>query len=195
MKMDRRASAAATVLIVGAYSGRQHSEDMTSATHGTSMFTVIVFLALATHACDRAVAPRRNRLSDLRQQATAGLGTFYGRVRALDPALPCWKAPLTVAGVQVEVGLWDGSPAYYRDTLTHAVPSSLDEPRFEAIAWSVTDSDGRFRFVDLPRAMGYAMRVIPPTGSQWRVSYGETMYGIPEGADLADFPTLCVRAR
>lgn len=163
---------------------------------GNASFSVAVgFAALATLACDRALEPRRNRLSDLRQQATAGLGTFYGRVRALDPSQPCWKAPRTLAGIRVEVGLWDGSPSFYRDTLTHAVPTTLDEPRFQPITWTMTDSEGRFQFVDLPRRLGYAMRAIPPRDSPWRVAYGETMYGIPEGKDLTDFPTLCVPAR
>ena len=156
---------------------------------------VIGCAALAALTCDRALGPRRNRLSDLRQHATAGLGTFYGRVRALDPLQPCWKSTLPLADLVVEVGLWDGSPSFYRDTLTHAVPSSLDEPRFQTITSTVTDSDGRFQFVDLPRNLGYAMRVIPPRDSPWRIAYGETMYGIPNGADLPDFPTLCVPAR
>lgn len=163
----------------------------------TTRFGVIVvaFLLLATQACDRALAPRRNRLSDLRQQATDGLGTFYGRVRVLDPTQPCWKATRTVAGVRVEVGLWDGSPAFYRDTVTRAVPTTLDEPRFQLITSTVTDNDGRFQFVDLPRKLGYAMRVVPSRDSPWRIAYGDTMYGIPNGGDLPDFPTLCVPAR
>jgi len=43
-------------------------------------------------ACDRTLAPRRNRLAELRQEATGGFGAFYGRVRAFDPTQSCWKA-------------------------------------------------------------------------------------------------------
>jgi hypothetical protein len=84
----------------------------------------IGIVGITTLACDRAVAPRRNRLTELRQAATAGFGVFYGRVRAFDPSQSCWKAPQTLAGIRVEVG----SPAFYRDTLTQAVPTSLAEP-------------------------------------------------------------------
>jgi hypothetical protein len=163
--------------------------------HESFRAAVIGLAAVATLACDPALEPRRNRLSELRQQATAGLGTFYGRVRERDPSQPCRRAPRTVAGIGVEVGTWDGSPSFYRDTVTHAAPNTLDDPRFQPIVSTTTDSEGRFQFVDLPRNLGYAFRVIPPRDSPWRVAYGETMYGIANGGDRPDFPTLCVPAR
>jgi hypothetical protein len=148
---------------------------------------------LVTLACDRALAPRRNRLAELRQQATAGLGVFHGRIRAFDPTQPCWKAPRTLGGIRVEVGLWDGSPAFYRDTITRAVPTELDDPRFEVIATTITDSEGRFSFLEMPRGVPYAMRAIPPSGAPWQLAYGESMYGPPTGKDLPDFPTICLK--
>jgi hypothetical protein len=153
---------------------------------------VTVCAAVAALSCERALGPRRTRLSDLRQHATGGLGTFYGRVLALDPSRPCWQATQPVAGITVEVGLWDGSPAFYRDTVTHEPPSRFDDPRFLVITSAVSDHEGRFQVVDLPRGLGYAFRAIPPRSSPWKGAYGVSMFGIPNGADLRDFPRLCV---
>jgi hypothetical protein len=65
----------------------------------------------------------------------------------------------------------------------------------------------------MPRGAAYALRVIPPDGSPWKVGYGESMYGMPSDATLeffraerekskpnaigftGDFPILCVPAR
>ena len=146
-------------------------------------------------ACERALAPRRNRLNELRQEATESFGVFHGRVRAFDSTQSCWNAPRTLAGIRVELGLWDGSPSFYRDTITRAVPTSIDEPRFQIIATATTDAEGRFSFLDVPRQVGYAMRAVPPRDAPWKVAYGETMYGPPRGKDLPDFPTLCVKPR
>jgi hypothetical protein len=97
--------------------------------------------------------------------------------------------------MRVEVGLWDGSPAFYRDSLTHQPPSAPDDPRFHLLAYTITDADGRFWLRDMPRRVAYAMRVIPAKESPWNVGYGDSMFGVPTGADLADFPTLCVAQR
>jgi len=105
------------------------------------------------------------------------------------------ESPQTLGGILVEVGLWDGSPSFYRDTITRNVPTTLDEPRFQVIASTTTDGEGRFSFLDMPRGVPYAMRAIPPRKSLWRVGYGETMYGPPTGKDLPDFPTLCLKSR
>lgn len=149
--------------------------------------------AAAALACDRVMAPQRHPRTELRRQATAGLGALTGRVRTLDSAGRCWwrTAPV-VPGVRVEVGLWDGSPAFYRDTITGRAPTSLDDHRFQVLAHTVTDAEGRFRFDSLPRQVAYATRVIAPEGSFRGVAYGETMFGVPEGGSLEDFPTLCV---
>jgi len=146
-------------------------------------------------ACERLLAPQHSALGDLRRQATAGVGPFIGRVRQRDSLGRCWRATPGVADVRVEVGLWDGSPAFYRDSLTHRPPFVPDDPRFQLLAHTVADTEGRFRFDNMPRRVAYAMRVIPPKGAQWDVSYGETMYGVPTGGDLEDFPTLCVAFR
>jgi hypothetical protein len=156
---------------------------------------VLGLALLALGACDRAVAPRRNRLTELRQEATKGVGVFYGRVRAFDSTQSCWNAPRVVAGIRVEVGLWEGSPAFYRDTVTHAPPTNPNDPRFQPIATTTTDGEGRFTFLEMPRGIPYAMRAIPSRDSPWRVTYGETMYGPPNGKDLQDFPILCVKPR
>ncbi len=113
----------------------------------------------------------------------------------------------------MEVGLWDGSPAFYRDTLTHQPPTAPNDPRFQLLSATVTDAEGRFRFDSMPRGVAYAMRVIPPNGSPWKVGYGESMYGVPNDATIeafraqrewdttnvigthGDFPILCVSAR
>jgi len=164
--------------------------------HHTSVHTGVVVVAILwVFACDRTLAPRRNRLAELRQQATSGFGVFYGRVRALDSTQSCWKSPQTLAGIRVEVGLWDGSPAFYRDTITHAAPTNLEDPRFELITATTTDGEGRFAFLEMPRGVPYAMRAIPPRNAPWRAAYGETMYGPPTGKDLPDFPTLCLKPK
>lgn len=150
---------------------------------------------VAALACERVLAPRHSALGDLRRQATAGDGSFIGRVRQRDSLGRCWRATPVVAGVRVEVGLWDGSPAFYRDSLTHHPPTAPDDSRFQLLAHTISDAEGRFRFDSMPRRVAYAMRVIPPKGAPWHVSYGETMYGVPTGGGLAEFPTLCVALR
>lgn len=146
-------------------------------------------------ACERTLAPRRNRLTELRQEATESFGVFHGRVRAFDSTQSCWNAPRTLSGIRVEIGLWDGSPAFYRDTITRMVPTSLHDPRFQIIGTTTTDREGRFHFLEMPRQAGYAMRAIPPKDSPWRIAYGETMYGPPRGMDLDDFPTICLKPK
>jgi len=159
------------------------------------MRATVIVIALLSFACARPVAPRRHPRSKLRHAATETPGVFYGRVRAFDATQPCWNAPQTLGGIRVEVGLWDGSPSFYRDTITREVPTELDEPRFEVIATTITDAKGRFTFLDMPRHVPYAVRAIPPRDSPWKVAYGESMYGPPRGKDLPDFPTLCLKAR
>jgi hypothetical protein len=129
------------------------------------------------------------------QSAQAGFGSFFGRVGIQDATQPCHRAPLSLAGIRVELGLWDGTPAFYRDTITKEVPSTLDDPRFQLLATTTSDSDGRFSLVQVPRGYSYALRAIPPSGSKWRLAYGLTLYGPPSGADLKDFPVLCVAAK
>jgi hypothetical protein len=162
-------------------------------------FPVIMLLVgcttVAALACEGVLAPQHSALGDLRRQATAGNGPFIGRVREHDSFGRCLRATPMVAGVRVEVGLWDGSPAFYRDSLTHHPPSAPDDPRFQLLAHTITDAEGRFRFDNMPRRVAYAMRVNPSKGAPWEVSYGETMYGVPTGGDLEDFPTLCVQSR
>jgi hypothetical protein len=160
-----------------------------------SVFPVVLGAILSSLACDRAIAPRRNRLTELRQEATSGFGVFYGRVRAFDPTQSCWHSGRALAGIRVEVGLWAGSPAFYRDTITHTPPTNLEDSRFELIAATTTDGEGRFTFLEMPRGVPYAMRAIPPRNSPWRAAYGQTMYGPPSGKDLPDFPVLCLKSK
>jgi hypothetical protein len=150
---------------------------------------------VASLACEHVLAPQHSALGDLRRQSTAGVGPFSGRVRERDSLNRCWRVTPGLPDMRVEVGLWDGSPAFYRDSLTHQPPSALGDPRFHLLAYTTTDADGRFWFRDMPRRVAYAMRVVPPKGSSWNVGYGDSMFGVPNGADLADFPTLCVAQR
>jgi hypothetical protein len=170
-------------------------------------------VALTALACERALAPQRSTIGDLRRRATTGVGPFVGRVRERDPLLPCWRATRAVPGARVEIGLWDGIPAFYRDTLMHQPPTAPNDPRFQLLSSTITDGDGRFRIDSMPRGVAYAMRVIPPDGSPWTVGYGESMYGVPNDATLeafraerertkgkafgpnGDFPILCVPSR
>jgi len=152
-------------------------------------------LELTALGCERVLAPQRSTIGDLRRHATSGVGQFVGSVREWQAPLPCARSTRVVPGARVDVGLWDGSPAFYRDTVTHQPPASANDPRFQLLASTTTDADGRFRFDNMPRRVAYAMRVIPPKGASWDVSYGETMYGVPTGGDLEEFPTLCVSLR
>jgi hypothetical protein len=169
-------------------------------------------VAVVALACERALVPQRSAIGDLRRQATDGAGPFIGRVRVRDGPLPCWRSKSVAPGVRVDVGLWDGSPAFYRDTLTRQPPTAPNDPRFQLLASTTTDADGRFRFDSMPRRVAYAMRVIPPKGSPWSVGYGESMYGVPSektveffqaareaknapGGFNGDFPILCVAVR
>ncbi len=152
-----------------------------------SSMAILGCITLVALSCERSLGPRRSRVAELRQLAAAGVGSFTGRVRALDPSQPCWRSPTGLAGIRVEVGLWDGNPAFYRDTVTKEVPATLEEPRFEVIAYAVTDSDGRFRFDGLPRRVPFAFRAIPPSGSAWRLAYGVSLFGIPTEGDHPEF--------
>ena len=153
----------------------------------------VLCLVAGALACERAIAPRRNRLADLRSEASSGLGNFFGRVVVWDETTACYKPTVGVPGVTVELGLWDGIPAFYRDTITKVVPTTLAEPRFQFLSSTTTDNEGRFSFVDVPRGFSYAVRVVPPRNSPWKVAYGQTLYGPPSGRDVRDFPSVCLR--
>jgi hypothetical protein len=146
-------------------------------------------------ACERAISPTRNRLTDLRLEATKGFGVFYGRVRVLDANEGCHQSARTAPGITVELGLWDGIPAFYRDTITRQVPSTLNEPRFQLLATTTSDGEGKFAFLEVPRGYAYAVRVVPPRNSPWKPGYGGSLYGPPTGKDLQDFPVVCVEER
>jgi len=170
-------------------------------------------VALMALGCERVLAPQRSSIGDLRRHATSGFGQFAGRVRERDALVNCEHATRVVPGARVDVGMWDGSPAFYRDTLTHQPPTAANDPRFQLLSSTITDAYGRFQFDSMPRGVPYALRVIPPDGSPWQVGYGESMYGVPSDETLAffraererskpnavgftgDFPTLCVPAR
>jgi hypothetical protein len=174
---------------------------------------LVAFMALTALACERVLVPQHSAIGDLRRRATAGVGPFVGRVRERDPLVACWRATRVVPAARVEIGLWDGSPAFYRDTLTGRPPTSPNDPRFQLLSSTITDAAGRFRIDSMPRRVAYAFRVIPPKGSPWNVGYGESMYGMPNEATLeafrvqrerskangvgsnGDFPILCVPAR
>ena len=181
-----------------------------------SLVDVLLIGCLAATAlgCERVLAPQRSTIGDLRRHATSGVGQFEGRVRGRDALLPCWRSTHLVPGARVDVGLWDGIPAFYRDTVTHQPPTAANDPRFHLLSSTITDADGRFRFDSMPRGVPYAMRVIPPDGAPWKVAYGESMYGVPSDETLkyfraererskangiigsnGDFPILCVPAR
>lgn len=148
-------------------------------------------------ACDRATRPTRTTLADLRQSSNAELGQIRGRVRAVDPAQPqlCYRSGTPLSGIRIDLGTWNGSPSTYRDTVTRLIPSSLDEPRFRVVASTTTDGAGRFVFADAPKNIPYAVRAIPAANSKWRLTYVESMFGIPRDAGMEDFPTLCLHPR
>jgi hypothetical protein len=162
-----------------------------------SLLAVILVgsVALAVNACERVLAPEHSAIGNLRRQATKGVGSFVGRVRARDAQLPCWRSPRVVPGARVEVGLWDGIPAFYRDTVSRRPQATAKDPRFQILASSVTDAEGRFRFDSMPRGVAYAMRVIPPDGSSWSVGYGESLYGVPSDETIAAFQAQRERSR
>ena len=156
-----------------------------------------LLLIIATVSCERTFAPRQNRLADIRAAAAPhGFGAFNGRLRGRDPAEPerCYQGGQPLRDIRVELGLWHGEPAKYRDTVTRAIPTRLDDPRFELLAATVTDADGRFRFPALPRRAPFAFRAVPPRESPWQIGYGVSLFGIGN-VDFADHPTLCLERR
>ena len=148
-------------------------------------------------ACDRATRPVHTTLADLRQSSNAELGQIRGRARAMDPAQPqlCYRSGTPLPGIRIDLGTWNGSPSTYRDTVTQTPPSSLDEPRFRVVASTTSDGAGRFVFADAPRNIPYAVRAVPAASGKWRLTYLETMFGIPRDGGMEDFPTICLHPR
>lgn len=147
--------------------------------------------------CEPVLAPNNpSRLDELRQVAPSGYGTFTGLVVGLLPAQGncCRGSSPPLAGAWVDLGIWHASPAVYRDTLTHTPPSKLNEPLFEAIASTTTDAFRLFQFIRLPRRTPFAFRVVPARGSAYRLTYGESLFGIGN-VDIPNHPGLCVRPR
>jgi hypothetical protein len=158
---------------------------------------VLAGALLGIAACERALAPRASRrLFEIRQIAPDGYGTFRGRVlgAAAVGTGQCGRTGQPLAGVRVELGVWHGSPMFYRDTLTRLPPATEGEPRFERVADTVTDQEGRFVFANLPRRAPFALRAMPALESGWRIGYGVSLFGLGN-VDLEDFPTLCVGRR
>jgi hypothetical protein len=152
-------------------------------------------IALATLVgCERAVSPRASRLTEIRRNAPDGYGNFTGRVLASDGSGHCTSTGKPVAGVRVDLGEWLGPPLSYRDTVTRQPPSTEAEPRFELLASTVTDHEGRFEFTTLPRRAAFAFRALPRRDSGWELAYGASLFGLGN-VDTKDHPRLCLIPR
>ena len=135
-------------------------------------------VVLVVAGCELAVAPRSaTRLDEIRRVAPSGYGTFNGVVRGLSAtdSIYCGRSSPVLAGVRVDLGVWHASPSVYRDTLTGMPPSTLEEPLFEIVASTISDSVGRFVFESLPRRMGFAFRAFPPPDGSYRLTYGYSL--------------------
>jgi hypothetical protein len=172
---------------------------MNSSRHGTlqgrvAICVTFVIACAALIGCERAVSPRVSRLTEIRRNAPDGYGSFTGRVLASDDSGRCVTTGKPVGGVRVDLGEWLGPSLSYRDTVTHQPPSSEAEPRFELLASTVTDHEGRFEFTTLPRRAAFAFRAVPGRESRWQLAYGASLFGLGN-VDIKDHPRICVRSR
>ncbi len=114
---------------------------------------------------------------DFRLLTADGGGVVYGLLFAVPPGggLP---ARVVVPGTVIELGIWQGTPYTFRDSLTHDAAASPDDPRFKTIARVTADGEGSYRIPGAPRQVGLAVRARPPAGAPYRVSYCQTLFGI-----------------
>lgn len=159
-----------------------------------AILVTCVLACAALIGCERAVSPRASRLTEIRRNAPDGYGNFTGRVLASDDSGRCVSTGKPVGGVRVDLGEWLGPAMSYRDTLTQQPPSSEAEPRFELLASTVTDHEGRFEFTTLPRRAAFAFRAVPGRDSGWQLAYGASLFGLGN-VDIKDHPRICLRSR
>jgi hypothetical protein len=155
--------------------------------------TALIALA-ALAGCERAVSPRASRLTEIRRNAPDGYGAFHGRVLGSVGPGYCARTGKPLAGVRVDLGEWQGPPLSYRDTVTHQPPTEEVEPRFELLASTITDHEGRFEFATLPRRAAFAFRALPNRDSEWLLGYGASLFGLGN-VDTKDMPVICLSPR
>lgn len=119
--------------------------------------------------------------------AATDTGTVFGQVVALvgqggtgrpqgfgDP----------VGDATVELGIWRGSAGEFRDSAAHVLRVRPDDPRFKVVARAVTNHLGEYRFPGLPKKQVFAMRVRPPAGSAYEVTYLESLFWLFRSAEM-----------
>lgn len=136
--------------------------------------TLAASLLLALAACsstEPVTAPTDFRL------LAAGTGVVYGQLLAAPPGGGMPSAT-SVPGLVVELGIWQGTPYTFRDSLTHDVAARPDDPRFKLLSQTTPDAQGGYRFAEVPKQVGLALRARPPAGTPYRVTYFPTLFGI-----------------
>lgn len=144
--------------------------------------------------CVEASAREWRRIQQLFQTASQSVQvdtpTFYGIVLGPSTRTPpgCYSPHVPGAGMLVpravvELGIWESTPAAYRDSVAKHPRPDFGDPRFRVVARTVTDSAGRFRFGRLERAHYYAFRVTPPPDVSALPTYGVSLFGLSRGPD------------
>jgi hypothetical protein len=157
-----------------------------------------LLVALLATSCDPVLRPRTNALRDLQRAAGADTGTLTGAVYVVPAGWPdtanIWLAPrIPVPGAIVELGLWSGEPATFRDSLGDGPPTDLHDARFTVVAQVITDKDAKWRVAGLPRKTPFALRVVPPAGIAAQPAYLGTLFWLYQSSTM-DLPLVLRRA-
>jgi hypothetical protein len=100
-------------------------------------------------------------------------GRVSGQVRAPAPG----AEPVRVPGAVVELGRWQGGPNDFRDSLGQR-GATPDDPRFRVIARAAVDDTGAYNLREVPRWQTLGLRVRPPAGTPYRVTYLDSLFSL-----------------
>jgi hypothetical protein len=119
--------------------------------------------------------------------AASDTGTVYGQV-----VVPVGQSGTgrpqgfgdPVGDATVELGICRGSAGEFRDSAAHGLMVRANDPRFKVVARTVTNHLGEYRFPGLPKKQVFAMRVRPPAGSPYEVTYFESLFWLFRLAEM-----------
>ena len=147
----------------------------------------------------RVLRPRADPLRELQHAAGADTGTVSGTVFVAPLGWPdtanLWFAPRTpLPGAVVELGLWAGTPASFRDSFPAGPPSDFREPRFTVVATVVADDNAQWHASGLPRKTVFAMRVRGPAKVAVQPAYFGNLFWLYTSPTM-DIPIVLRRER
>jgi hypothetical protein len=119
--------------------------------------------------------------------AASDTGTVYGQVvapvgQSATGRPQGFGAP--VGDATVELGIWRSSAGEFRDSAARAPRLRPDDPRFKVVARVVTNHLGEYRFPGLPKKQVFAVRIRPPAGSAYEVTYFESLFWLFRSAEM-----------